>query len=172
MIFAHIFQGRSIRLLALALRGLRIDETEESGENTTIEELEYFEFGQEGNAEAYLLDGWHAAEKDHRWSSMWAELRCKTTENRGYYLKLHYAYYAASGNTNIYVNDTLLTTLDGKEPIVKIEIRPEVLHKDGNQVISFETSNAISPNETGDNFDDRILGICIYTLDLNPIELE
>ena len=137
-----------------------------------VEQIEHLEFGQEGNVEEHLLDGWYTAEKDYRWTSAQAELRCKTETGCDYYLELHYVNYAASGNTNIYVNDTLLTTLDGSESIARIEIPSEVLHKDGNQVISFETPEAISPKVVEENGDERVLGICVYTLDLRPMEME
>ena len=152
----HTVGNSDSRLLALALRGLQIDETDEDSEDTMVEQIEHLEFGQEGNVEEHLLDGWYTAEKDYRWTSAQAELRCKTETGCDYYLELHYVNYAASGNTNIYVNDTLLTTLDGSESIARIEIPSEVLHKDGNQVISFETPEAISPKVVEENGDDRV----------------
>ena len=159
------------RMLALALRGLCIAETDQNVENIELEPLEHYDFGQEGSIEGYLLDGWYGAETGCRWTSAQAELHWITEIDCDYELVLQ---YALSENTNIYVNDTFMATLDGGESVAKIDIPAELLHKDGNQVVSFETPNAISPKEAGndDSGDGRVLGICVYALDLRPRELE
>lgn len=162
--------GNDERELALALQGLCIDETDADNNYLSVEPLDHYDFGQEGNAEAYLLDGWHAVETDHRWTSTQAEMMCKTVEHCDYQMELHYAYYTPSGNTNIYFNDTLIGILDGSESTVKFKITADILRDNGNQVISFETPAAISPKEAGENGDERVLGICVYSLDLKPMD--
>lgn len=123
------------RLLALALRGLQIDETDDNIENIALEPLDYYDFGKGGNIEAYLLDGWYAAETDHRWTSRRAELQCITEEDCDYEMQIQYTFNAAAGITNIYVNDTFIASLDGDESVAIIEVPSRLLRKDGRQIV-------------------------------------
>lgn len=162
--------GYDGRVLALALQRLQIDETGEDYNYVSLEPIDYYVFGEEGNIDNYLLAGWYTAETNQRWASAKAELLCKTVEHCDYQLELQYACYAPSGKTNIYVNDVLLTTLDEHETTTTVEIPTDVLKADGNQTITFETPGAISPKNAGENADERVLGICVYSMKLYPIK--
>lgn len=164
-------EGNDERMLGIAIMGLCIDETTKDTEIQwpDIKEVSQMSFGTEGNALDYLVSGWYEAEEGYNWCSEYAETLLKTSNICDYDVTLRYRSYSPSGKTTCYINNTLLATLDGNETTVTIQIPKELLNANGNQVLVFETPNAVSPSSMGENADKRVLGICLYTIDVTPV---
>ena len=164
-------EGNDARTLGLAITGLCIDETTEDAEISwsDLKEVSQMSFGTEGNATDYLMSGWYDAEEGHNWSSGYAEILLKTSKICDYDVTIQYRSYSPSGETTCYINNTPLAVLDGNGTTVTIRIPVELLNVDGNQILAFETPNAVSPSSMGENADKRVLGICLYTMDMVPV---
>ena len=155
-----------IRVLALAITGFRIDETDEEVTIPVYSESDHYSFGVDGNANEYLLTGWHDPETGHNWASSYAEIVIKTDRLCDYDLNVYYGSYEFSGDTDVYLNDVLIGTAKVSDSRLNILVPKELLNEDGNQVLSFNTPNAVSPNEVEGAGDSRILGICLYSIDM------
>ena len=164
-------EGNDPRILGLAITGLCIDETTEEAklQDSDLKEYSQISFGSEGTATEYLLDGWYEAEEGHNWSAGYAETLMKTSELCDYDVTLHYGVYAPSGGTTCYINNTPLETLDESETTITIRIPMELLNEDGEQILAFDTPNAVSPSSMGENEDKRVLGICLYSVEITPV---
>lgn len=55
---------------------------------------------------------------------------------------------------------------------LNILVPKELLNEDGNQVLSFNTLNAVSPNDAEGAEDKRVLGICLYSIDAVAMDEE
>lgn len=173
--------GNDKRTLGIAIRGLRIDEADtatgrteniESNQLKTseLEANESYEFGVDGSALPYLLDGWHEEEAGHNWGEERAELIIKTLKACDYVAVINYSQYTPSGDTKVYINDVQLAVLDENESSITVNIPKDLLNEDGNQIMVFETPDAVSPEMAGDGEDKRVLGICLYHIKMSPIE--
>lgn len=161
-------EGHDGRTLGLAITGLQIDEIskETNMQDSAGEEISKISFGTEGNAAHYLQEGWYESEVEYNWSSGYAEILMPMSEQSDYDLTLHYKLFGPSGETTCYINNTPLAALDGGETTITLHISKELLNKDGNQTLAFETLNAVSPHSVGENEDIRVLGVCLYSMDI------
>lgn len=160
------------RVLALAITGFRIDETDEEVTIPVYSESDHYSFGVDGNANEYLLDGWYEPGTDHNWASSYAEIVIKTDRLCDYDLNVYYGSYEFSGDTDVYLNDVLIGTAKVSDSKLNILVPKELLNEDGNQVLSFNTLNAVSPNDAEGAEDKRVLGICLYSIDAVAMDEE
>ena len=169
---AELYEGGENRKLGIAFKGLCIDKTSQDTsiiQNYKLEVISSYVFGNKGNVDAYLLNGWHNSEEEHTWASEEAGLILKTNKICDYDVTLNYSIYPYSGSTNVYVNGTLLTTLEKSNSTTTFKISKDILRENGFQVMEFKTSNAVSPNAVGKGEDYRILGVGLYSIDVDPI---
>ena len=164
-------EGQDPRTLGLAIKGLCIDETIEDADIqwSHVKEISQMNFGTEGNAMDYFLSGWYEAETGYNWSSGYAETLMKTSEICDYDVILQYGTYPPSGEINCYINNNLLAVLNGNESTVTLRIPRKLLNINGNQILAFETPNAVSPSSMGENEDNRVLGIRLYSIEITPV---
>lgn len=170
-------EGNDARTLGIAIRGLQIKESMQKQEEQEKREkqekewkklkaLDEYSFGTDGNAGAYFIDGWHQPEEGHIWSSESAELLLRTDEVCDYNLVIEYSVFEDSGKTVLYLNDTLLGELDGSQSSVVLPVSKDLLVKDGLQVLRFQTPDAMSPVQAGKGADTRVLGACLYSMEV------
>lgn len=164
-------EGNDSRTLGLAITGLQIDETEEEAEirDLDLEAVSEISFGEAGNAIDYLMDGWYEAETGHNWASGYAEFLVPMSGQCDYDVILHYGVFSPSGKTVCYINNTPLATLDVDETSAVLHIPTELLNTDGRQIFTFETPDAISPSSIGENDDKRVLGVCMYSIEITAV---
>ena len=161
-----------VRVLALAITGFRIDETDEEATIPVYSESDHYSFGVDGNADEYLMTGWYEPENGHNWATNHAEFAIKTDRICDYDLNVYYGNYELSGDTDVYLNDVLIGTAKVSDSKLNILVPKELLNEDGNQVLLFNTPNAVSPNDAEGAADKRVLGICLYSIDVIPIDEE
>lgn len=166
--------GNDVRVLGLAIVGLSIQETKDEAEVMQEEpnDISDLTFGVDGNATPYMIDGWYEPEDGHVWSGETAQILLKTNQLCDYTMVIQCSQYHASGNTMVYVNDTAVATLNGDDTGFVIHIPYNLLDEDGNQIVTFETQDAISPSEAGEDEDKRTLGICLYSISVNESKTE
>ena len=169
---AEIYEGGDARKLGVAFRGLCIEETSQDTsliQEYKLEAITSYVFGSKGNADEYLINGWYSSGEEHTWASEKAELLLKTNEVCDYDITLKYSTYPYSGSTSVYVNGTLLITLEKSNPLTTFRIPKDILKENGVQVMEFKTSNAVSPNLVGKGEDCRTLGVGLYSMDVVPV---
>lgn len=161
-------EGNDGRTLGLAITGLQIDETREAAkmQDSDYEEVSEIDFGVEGNAADYLMGGWHEAEAGQNWGTKEAEILVPMLERSDYDVILHYGVFSPSGDTVCYINNTPLATLDADETSAALHIPMELLNEDGRQILAFKTLDAVSPSSIGENDDKRVLGVCLYSMEI------
>ena len=156
-------EGLDPRTLSLAITGLRIDETDEEENTTVYEACNHYSFGKDGNAEKYLLNGWHESESGHTWTSKCSEMVIKTDRLVDFDLDIFYGSYTPSGKTEVYINDVFVQTLKEGTLESQILVLKEMLKEDADQILSFYTPDAVSPESADGSRDSRVLGICLYS---------
>ncbi len=166
---AELYEGGDARTLGVAFRGLCIEETSQDTDliqDHQLEAVTSYIFGRNGNVDEYLVNGWHSSEEEHTWASEEAELLLKTNEICDYDVILRYSTYPYSGSTSVYVNGTLLITLEKSNLLTTFRIPKDILKENGVQVMEFKTSDAVSPNLVGKGEDCRTLGVGLYSMDV------
>lgn len=125
--------------------------------------------------ERYLWQGWSAREQDARWSDgNHASIIFALTPARTSVLRIKMIPFLVPGKldeqrVNVSLNDQPLLSLTLREPVYQVHsiILPGDLLQENN-VLSFEISDAASPQELGVADDDRWLGIRVQWIEIEP----
>lgn len=135
-----------------------------------VNDVSRITFSDEGNCAAFLGDGWHNQEKEHRWAAETAELVIPVAWKRARMLELDLMSFSPSGKTEVYCNDFHIGTIDNHTMLHTefLTIPEESVSACNKQVIRFVTEQAVSPSSVGESGDARILGIGVRSLCVYP----
>lgn len=131
-------------------------------------------FGLAQGAERYEVHGWSAPEKDFTWTegtSASLELRMPNTTGK---LRLRARMRGISRSpqmptqpTDVYANGEKIAHWDVGEPAdFTAAIPAELAHSSATLAIEFRTPMAIAPKDLGSSADARVLGVCVFELQL------
>jgi hypothetical protein len=129
-------------------------------------------FGSRRGAERYEVNGWSKAEPEFTWTegtSAALQLQMPSASGR---LALHARMrgIATSADvpfqpTDVYVNGQKVAHWDVGAPAeFQAAIPPEVACQNDALMIEFRTPLAVSPSALGANADTRVLGVCVFEL--------
>lgn len=150
--------------ISLALGSLCIEEMSER------KALSQYTFGANGNAEQYLLSGWHTSEVPGAWASEHAELLLVMDKKCDYEMTVDYHLYNPQNYTEVYLNGKKVATLDGSMPVSTFNISKDMLCEKTYQILEFKTQNAYAPYLYGENEDMRILGVWLNSIKVDLVD--
>ena len=149
--------------ISLALGSLCIEEMSERRARSQ------YTFGERGNADQYLLSGWHESEPGGNWASEHAEFLLVAKENCDYEITLNYLLYDSLNHTDVYINGMKIGTLDGSAPVLTLRVSKNLLTEENYQLLEFKTQG-VSQTPSNENGDVRIVGIWLSSITVNPAE--
>lgn len=156
---------RDSQILSLAVKNLCIEYMPPSKEL-----ISEYVFGNKGNVDRNILNGWYDSEPGGNWTSDQAEFLLLAKEKSDYEVTVNYHLYNSVSSTDIYVNGSKIATLEGNTDTFTFNVPEELLSESLYQILEFKTENAVSPYILGEGEDRRILGAWIERMNVKPVE--
>ncbi len=170
----QIGSGADSRRLGIQCSEMTISEAD-ALENTRAYALgTVIAFGAGRGSERYKVSGWSSEEKDFTWTEgRAATLQMDVPPSAGpLSLRTRMRGIGRSAQlpfqpTDVFVNGEKVAHWEVGEPAeFRVDIPPALLAGTGSLLVEFRTPMAIAPSELGGNSDTRVLGLCVFELQI------